>query len=254
MNTIATRRLTAATMASAAILAGAGFTALGSIFNYPKVLQSPAAGILAAYRQHGLAISAWFGVLVLSAALLGPAGVGLGRLAGGRTGTWIAGTGIAAALVQVTGLSRWVLFVPGLSDDAVVPAHTQDAYHRFELLHLAGHRHRRDPRIRPDRRVHRSRGPGRHPDERTELDGLPRICGGGAHRHRRGRSARARHRAPHELGRLCRLLRMASSHGHRAVAQQAARRRHRRADAYDPSPESRALLTSAGRRRDTGAR
>ena len=44
MNTLATRRLTAATMASAAILAGAGFTALGSIFNYPKVLQSPAAG------------------------------------------------------------------------------------------------------------------------------------------------------------------------------------------------------------------
>jgi hypothetical protein len=113
MNTIATRRLTAATMASAAILAGAGFTALGSIFNYPKVLQSPAAGILAAYRQHGFAISAWFLVLVLSAALLGPAGVGLGRLAGGRTGKWIAGTGIAAALVQVTGLSRWVLFVLG---------------------------------------------------------------------------------------------------------------------------------------------
>jgi hypothetical protein len=28
-----------------------------------------------------------------------------------------------------------VLFVPGLSDDAVVPAHTQDAYHRFQLLH-----------------------------------------------------------------------------------------------------------------------
>ena len=135
MNTIATRRLTAATMASAAILAGAGFTALGSIFNYPKILQSPAAGILAAYRQHGTAISAWFLVLVLSAALLGPAGVGLGRLAGGRTGKWIAATGIAAALVQVTGLSRWVLFVPGLSDDALIPAHRQDAYHRFQLLH-----------------------------------------------------------------------------------------------------------------------
>ena len=74
MNTIATRRLTAATMASAAILAGAGFTALGSIFNYPKILQSPAAGILAAYRQHGTAISAWFLVLVLSAALLGRPG------------------------------------------------------------------------------------------------------------------------------------------------------------------------------------
>jgi hypothetical protein len=150
VNTIATRRLTAVTMASAAILAGAGFTALGSIFSYPKILQSPAAGILAAYRPHGLAISAWFGVLALSAALLGPAGVGLGRLAasqtsggrtsgaqtsGARTGKWIAATGLAAALVQVTGLSRWVLFVPGLSDDALDPARRQDAYHRFQLLH-----------------------------------------------------------------------------------------------------------------------
>jgi hypothetical protein len=176
MNTIATRRLTAATMASAAILAGAGFTALGSIFNYPKVLQSPAAGILAAYRQHGFAISAWFLVLVLSAALLGQAGVGLGRLAGSRTGKWIAGTGIAAALVQVTGLSRWVLFVPGLSGDALIPAHRQDAYHPVSAAaHLAGHRRRRDHRIRPDRRVHRSRGSGRHPGERSALDGLPAM-------------------------------------------------------------------------------
>ena len=135
MNTILTRRLTAAAMASAAILASAGFTALGSIFNYPKILQSPAAGILASYRQHDVAISAWFLVLVLSAALLAPAAVGLARLGGGRIGMWIAGTGIAAAFVQVTGLSRWVLFVPGISDDALVPARTQDAYHRFQVLH-----------------------------------------------------------------------------------------------------------------------
>ena len=57
MNTIATRRLTAATMASAAILAGAGFTALGSIFNCPKILQAPAAGILAACRRQHLRLS-----------------------------------------------------------------------------------------------------------------------------------------------------------------------------------------------------
>jgi len=135
MNTIATRRLTAAAMAGAAILAAAGFTALGSIFDYPRILQSPAADILALYRQHGLAVSAWFGVLVLSAALLAPAAAGLARLGGGRTGKWIAGTGIAAALVQVTGLSRWVLFVPGISGDAAVPARAQDAYHRFQVLH-----------------------------------------------------------------------------------------------------------------------
>ena len=28
-----------------------------------------------------------------------------------------------------------MLFVPGLSDDALIPAHRQDAYHRFQLLH-----------------------------------------------------------------------------------------------------------------------
>jgi hypothetical protein len=28
-----------------------------------------------------------------------------------------------------------VLFVPGLSDDALIPAHRQDAYHQFQLLH-----------------------------------------------------------------------------------------------------------------------
>jgi hypothetical protein len=121
-------------MAGAAVLAIAGFTALGSIFDYPKILRSPAAEILASYRQHGTAISAWFVVLALSAALLAPAGAGLGRLGGGRIGRWIAGTGIAAALVQVTGLSRWALIVPGISDDALLPARTQDAYHRFQVL------------------------------------------------------------------------------------------------------------------------
>lgn len=124
MNTITTRRLTAATMASAAILAGARFTALGSIFNYPKVLQSPAAGILVAYRQHDTAISAWFLVLVLSAALLGPAGVGLGRLAGGRTGKWIAATGIAAARARRTPTTGFSCSTPGWAPSSARPSDT----------------------------------------------------------------------------------------------------------------------------------
>jgi hypothetical protein len=134
MNTTLTRRLTATTMAGAAVLAIAGFTALGSVFGYPGILRSPAADILARYRPHGTVISAWFAVLVLGAALLAPASAGLGRLGGGRTGRWITGTGVAAALVQVTGLSRWVLIVPGLSDDALQPARAHDAYHRFQVL------------------------------------------------------------------------------------------------------------------------
>jgi hypothetical protein len=130
-----TRRLAAAAMASAAVLAIAGFTALGSVFDYPKILESPTAEILASYRRNQGAITAWFLVLVISAALLAPVGVLLGRLAGGKLGRWIAGIGVAAATVQVVGLSRWVLLIPRVSDDATVPSRTADAHHTFELLH-----------------------------------------------------------------------------------------------------------------------
>jgi len=118
-----TQRLAAALMASAAILAIAGFTALGSIFDYPKILKEPTSEILAAYRADEVSISGWFLVLVISAALLAPIGILLGRLAGGTTGRWIAGLGIAGATVQAIGLSRWVVLVPHVGTDT------------FELLH-----------------------------------------------------------------------------------------------------------------------
>lgn len=130
-----TRRLAAAAMTAAALLAIAGFTALGSVFDYPQILKSPVADILASYRENQGAVTGWFLVLVISAALLAPVGVLLGRIAGGSIGRWIAGVGVAAATVQVIGLSRWVLFVPGISRDATVPAHTADAHRTFELLH-----------------------------------------------------------------------------------------------------------------------
>jgi hypothetical protein len=135
MNSHSTHRLAATEMAGAAGLAIAGFTALGSVFDYPKILKSSTVEILDSYRQHQGAITGWFLVLVISAALLAPIGVYLGRIAGGKLGPWIAGLGIAAATVQVIGLSRWVLFVPRISDDAALPAHTANAHHTFELLH-----------------------------------------------------------------------------------------------------------------------
>ncbi|MET0789567.1 MAG: hypothetical protein ABWY33_10020 [Cellulomonas sp.] len=135
MSTRSTRRLAAVLMAAAALLAIAGFTALGSVFEYPQILEQDTADILALYRQHQGAVMGWFLVLVVSAALLAPVGVLVGRLAGGTLGGWIAGTAVAAATVQVVGLSRWVLFVPGLSDAATDPARTTAAHERFELLH-----------------------------------------------------------------------------------------------------------------------
>ena len=136
MNLQTNRRIAAAAMAGAATLAIAGFTALGSIFDYPQILKEPVDDILASYRGNQAAISGWFLALIVSAALLAPVGILLGRIAGRRLRPWISGVAIAAATVQVIGLSRWVLLVPGISDDATVPALTADAHQTFEQLHF----------------------------------------------------------------------------------------------------------------------
>ncbi len=128
-------RYAAASLGAASLLAIAGFTVLGSVFRYPQILEEPTADILALFRDHQGAVTTWFGVLVLSAALLAPAGLWLGRLTGGGLGRWIAGVGAAAALVQAVGLQRWVTLVPGLADDALDPQRRTAAEDRFELLH-----------------------------------------------------------------------------------------------------------------------
>jgi hypothetical protein len=128
-------RLAGAALALAAALAIAGFTALGSIFEYPQILDEPTGDILALFREHQIAVMSWFGVLVVSAALIAPAGIWLGRLAGGTLGRAIAAVGIAAATVQVVGLQRWLTLVPAISQDALDPARRAAAEHRFELWH-----------------------------------------------------------------------------------------------------------------------
>ena len=116
------------------------------------------------YREHQGAVTAWFLVLVISAALLAPVGLLLGRLAGGRLGRWIAVIGVAAATVQVIGLSRWVLFVPRVSDDALVPGRAgRRPPHLRAPPHLARQGARRDGRLRADRHLHGARRDRRSP-------------------------------------------------------------------------------------------
>jgi hypothetical protein len=108
-----TRKRTAVLLILAAVLANVAFTALGSIFNYPDVLDEPAGDVLASFRAHEGAVSAWFTVLALSAALLAPIAIGVGRLSSApamRLAVWV---GTAAAVVQVIGLMRWPILVPG---------------------------------------------------------------------------------------------------------------------------------------------
>jgi hypothetical protein len=130
-----TAQLAAACLALASVLAIAGFTALGSVFQYPQILEEPTSEILALFREHQTAVVTWFLVLVIGAALMAPAGLFVGRLVGGTLGRWIAGVGIAAATVQVIGLQRWVTLVPGVSQDALDPAKRAAAEDRFELWH-----------------------------------------------------------------------------------------------------------------------
>jgi len=108
-----TRKHTAVLLILAAVLANVAFTALGSIFNYPDVLDEPAGDVLASFREHEGAVSAWFTVLALSAALLAPIAIGVGRLSSARAMRLAVWVGIAAAIVQVIGLMRWPILVPG---------------------------------------------------------------------------------------------------------------------------------------------
>ena len=122
------RRLAAALIVLAVVLANAAFIGLGSIFNYPDILQEDADEILAEFRADEGAIVALFITLALSAALLAPIAILLGRLAANERGRLSIGVGIAAAIVQVIGLMRWPLIVPSLADsndtDAFDTVHT----------------------------------------------------------------------------------------------------------------------------------
>jgi hypothetical protein len=121
------RKLTAALLVTAAVLTNVAFTALGSIFDYPDILKEPTDDILAAFRASEGPIVAWFTVMALSATLFAPIAVGVGRLSRSRAMRAAVPVGIAAAVVQVVGLSRWPLLVPGYAAandrDAFATAH-----------------------------------------------------------------------------------------------------------------------------------
>jgi hypothetical protein len=128
-----TSRLTATLLLVAAVLTNGAFTVLGSVFNYPDVLQEPLEDILVAFRASQTTIVAWFAVMALSAAMLLPIAIGVGRLSTDRAMRIAVPVGITAAAVQVIGLARWPLLVPGYaanaaSPDPVIAAAARDSF------------------------------------------------------------------------------------------------------------------------------
>jgi hypothetical protein len=134
---IMNRRLTAALLVAAAVLTNVAFTALGTVFNYPDVLNEPVEDVLAAFSASQAAVSAWFGVLAVSAALFAPIAVGVGRLSARPAMRLAVPVGIAAAVVQAVGLLRWPLLVPGFAADAASadPATVAAAHDSFLTAH-----------------------------------------------------------------------------------------------------------------------
>jgi hypothetical protein len=126
-------------LVTAAVVANIAFVGLGSSFEYPDILQDPARDILELFDDNRATTMAWFGLLALGAALLAPGAILLARLGQGAAATWSARVGVAAAIVQVVGLSRWFVLVPGYADRALDPSSSPteraDAVSDFETAH-----------------------------------------------------------------------------------------------------------------------
>ena len=112
------RKLTASLLILAAVLANVGFTALGSIFNYPDVLDEPAGACSptsATTRAPSARGSPSSRCPPRCSRRSRSASAGCPRARAMRIAVPV---GIAAAVVQVIGLLRWPLLVPGYASDA----------------------------------------------------------------------------------------------------------------------------------------
>ncbi len=105
-------------LVAGAVLANAGFTWLGTVFDYPDILKDPPAEVLAMFRERQPQVVSGFLMLALASGLLAPIAVGVGSLSDHRAMRYAVPIGIAAAAVQVVGLLRWPFLVPGFAANA----------------------------------------------------------------------------------------------------------------------------------------
>ena len=126
------RRLTAGLLIAGAAAVNLAFLGLGAVFDYPDVLNKPAADVLATFAANQLVISFWFLLLAAGAGLLAPIAIRVGRLGTSAALRASVPVGVAAAAVQVIGLLRWPVLVPGLA----ARAGDQGAAETFESANL----------------------------------------------------------------------------------------------------------------------
>jgi hypothetical protein len=116
------RLVTGGLLIAGALAVNVAFAGLGAAFDYPDVLDKPARQVLTTFGDNQVVIGALFMLLAAGAALLAPISIRIGRLCESPALRASVPIGIAAAAVQVIGLLRWPLLVPGLADTAADPA------------------------------------------------------------------------------------------------------------------------------------
>lgn len=129
-------------MALFAIAANIPYVLLIDRFGYDDILREPPLKVLTAFRAGGLElILIWlaFGLCALSFIAVAALADRAMRTASRPPGGWVLAVGIASAVVQAMGLSRWVFVVPGLAatalDPAVTPAAREAALVAYQALH-----------------------------------------------------------------------------------------------------------------------
>ena len=124
---------TAALLVAGAVVVNAAFLGLGSVFDYPDVLNRPPSEVLGTFAERRWPVSALFLLLATGAALLAPIALRLGRLGSSAALSVSVPVGVAAALNQVVGLLRWPLLVPGLAATPTDPG-AIETFGRLNLL------------------------------------------------------------------------------------------------------------------------
>ena len=126
---------TALLLIAGAVVVNLAFLGLGSVFDYPDVLNAPAGHVLAAFHENQVVIGALFVLLAAGAGLLAPIAIRVGRLGTSPLLRASVPVGVAAAAVQVIGLLRWPILVPGLAAD-LGDAGSASAAGTFDTLNL----------------------------------------------------------------------------------------------------------------------